>query len=75
MDDRLFCERLQQARKKAGLSGTEVAFALYTDQSVISRYETGLVMPRVDRVAAMAELYGVSMDWLCGMEDQKDEEA
>lgn len=71
MDGKRFCERLRQARKKAGMSTTQVAVALYTDQSVISRYETGCVMPKVDRVALMARLYGVSMDWLCGMEDHR----
>lgn len=73
MDAVQFGNRLRQARENAGLSQTEVACAMYTDQSLISRYENGSVMLKIDRVAEFAQMYGVSIDWLCGMEVQKDE--
>lgn len=69
MDAVQFGNRLRQARENAGLSQTEVACSLYTDQGMISRYENGSVMLKVDRAAEFAKMYGVSMDWLCGMEE------
>lgn len=61
-----FCERLRRARKKAGYTMIRAAEKLYIQQASISRYERGVVYPTIDRVVAMANLYGVSLDWLCG---------
>ena len=66
-----FCTRLRRARKKAGYTMTRAAERLYIQQSSISRYERGVVFPTIDRVAEMANLYGVSIDWLCGMGVEK----
>lgn len=63
----MFPQRLKYARKKAKYTMTRAAKKLGILQPTISRYETGKSIPAVDRVAAMAELYGVSMDWLCGL--------
>lgn len=68
MDMFAFGARLRQARKQAGMSGADAAFMLHTDQSMVSRYETGCVYPTIERVASMASLYGVSIDWLCGFD-------
>ena len=57
------------------MSGQMVAVMLNTTQTVISRYELGERIPKIDRVMELAALYDVSIDWLCGMEDQKYEEA
>lgn len=69
-----FCKRLRQARHNAGMSGQQVADVLCTTQAVISRYELGERFPRIDRVAELAMLYGVSIDWLCGLDGGKTDE-
>lgn len=69
-----FCKRLRQARKNAGMTTIEAAFVLNTDQSKISRWETTEMKPRFERVVEMAELYGVSLDWLCGLDGGKTDE-
>jgi transcriptional regulator with XRE-family HTH domain len=61
-----FGDRLRLAREKAGLTQMDVASAMYTSQAMISRYESGSVMLKIDRVTEMADMYGVSIDWLCG---------
>ena len=61
-----FGMRLHMARMHAGLSMTEVANRLYISQSVVSRYESGKIAPPIDRVVEMANLYGCSLNWLCG---------
>ncbi len=64
-----FGRRLKQARKKAGLTMTQAGEKVYISQSVVSRYEKGESIPTIDRVLALANLYGVSIDWLCGIKE------
>lgn len=66
MDLELFRKRLRQARKNARMSGQQVADVLWTTQAVIARYESGERVPNIVRVAELAQVYGVSIDWLCG---------
>lgn len=61
-----FGERLRQARERAGLTMKQVNARVYISQSVISRYESGEVTPTIERVFSLANLYGCSIDWLCG---------
>lgn len=63
-----FCRRLRNARKKAGYTMEHAAQCVYLSRDVIANYESGRTIPPIDRVAAMASLYAVSIDWLCGME-------
>lgn len=69
-----FVERLRQARKAANMSVTLAGEMLYTCASLITLYETGRRCPGIGRVVEMAELYGVSLDWLCGMDGGKTDE-
>ena len=65
-----FGKRLRRMRKRAGMTMQHVAQCVYTSTSIISRYENGLVLPAIDRLYALSKLYGCSIDWLCGMEDE-----
>ena len=65
-DCNAFGERLRQARKNTGLTMTQAANKVYISQCTISRYESGEITPTIDRVCALAELYGCSVDCLCG---------
>ena len=69
-DSKVFGTRLRHAREKAGMTMKHVEQCAFISQSVISRYEYGEVTPTVDRVFALANLYGVSLDWLCGMKEE-----
>ena len=68
-NSRKFGERLREAREKAGMTMVQVRDHVYVSQGVISRYENGLVYPTIERVYELAKLYGCSVDWLCGLED------
>lgn len=63
-----FCRRLRNARKRAGYTMKRAAEKLYMSYESVRCYEVGTRVPPIDRVAAMASLYAVSIDWLCGME-------
>ena len=65
-----FGTRLRHARKKAGYTMDHAGQCVFISQSVISRYENGEVTPTLDRVFALANLYGCSLDWLCGMREE-----
>lgn len=57
--------RLQEARKKAGLTQQEVLEPLgIASVQSLSSYETGKTAPPLDKLKDMATLYKVSSDWL-----------
>lgn len=58
--------RLREARKAAGLTQTEAADALRVTSESIGRWERGQNEPGLSQTAHLAELYGVSLDWLVG---------
>lgn len=74
LDRRTFGARLQEARMKTGLSTNRVSAMLWISQSNISRYENARVVPNVERLYALAKLYGCSMDWLCGLKEVDGDE-
>jgi transcriptional regulator with XRE-family HTH domain len=63
-----FGKRLRCARKRSGLQAVHAAERIGVTADTITRYESGRIFPTIDKVFVMANLYGVSVDWLCGME-------
>lgn len=57
-----FKMRIKEARVSKGLSQTELAIILNTDQRVISRYELGTVIPSLERLVELAQILDVSLD-------------
>lgn len=58
-------QRLAEARKQAGLSQGQAAKLLEMFPTAISAYECGRKpRPSGELLAKLAELYGVSIDWL-----------
>lgn len=61
-----FCDRLRQARLDAGIPVNMAAAELGIHPPNICRYERGEMAPSIKRVYELAQLYGCSIDWLCG---------
>lgn len=61
--------RLRKARKRAGLTQEEVAKELDVTRSVIARYESELNDPPTENIVKLAEMYGVSADYLLCLTD------
>ena len=57
-------EKLTQARKAAGLTQADVAARLNVSRQAVSRWESGQSKPSTERLLALGELYGVSIDQL-----------
>lgn len=56
--------RLYQSRRDAGLSQRDVAEAIGTCATTVSKWERRRQVPSPEHVAALAEYLGVSYAWL-----------
>lgn len=65
-----FCFRLKEARENAGMTLLRVATAVETCTSYIFKLESGETVPNIKRVVDLADLYGVSVDYLCGRKNE-----
>lgn len=63
-----FGENLYLLRKENKLTQEEIAATLNVTRQTISNWETDNVKPTIDKVIALSELYGVSVDTLIGKE-------
>lgn len=63
-------ERLREARLKNHLTQEELAEKLGTEKNQISRWEQGHKIPRAERVAEIAQVLNVSVDYLMGLSDE-----
>ena len=61
--------RIKELRKAKGISQTRLAMELNTTQNTISRYETGEREPGINELIAIADYFGVSVDYLIGRSD------
>lgn len=59
-----FNERLQYARKRAGLKQTEVGRAMGVTAQAVSQWEHGEAVPEQERLGPLADLLGVDLVWL-----------
>ena len=69
MDSMEFCEKLQELRKRRGLTQEELAQALYVSRAAISKWESGRGWPSIDSLKAMAKFFGVTIDELLSGEE------
>ena len=69
--------RIKEARKAAGLSQKFVAMALGVASPSVCNWESGKTQPTSENLVALANLFGVSSDYLLGMSDdaEKQEQA
>ena len=67
-------ENLKAARKKSGKTQKEIADSLGVGQSTYKNYECGLREPNGDTIVALANLFGVTTDYLLGREPAPERE-
>lgn len=66
-----FCERLISLRKLNNLSQSTVAQAVNIVLRTYQRYESNERIPDIEVASALADFFGVSLDFLCGRTDDK----
>ena len=64
--------KIAKKRKDLGLTQSEFADKLAVTRQTISRWEAGSVMPDIDKISDIAEILGVSCDYLL-KDDVKEE--
>ena len=78
-----FHEKLQELRKRRGLTQDELAMRLYVSRTAVSKWESGRGYPSIDSLKAIALFFSVTVDELLSSdellsaaeEDQKRAEA
>ena len=65
-------ERIRNLRIDRGLTQKQVAEYLNIKQNTYSQYEIGVLNYPLEAVMKLADLYGVSVDYLVGRTDEKD---
>ncbi len=65
----LFAERLRALRQEKNIGQIQLAKELDVGKSVISLWELGKCEPTLSKLVSMAQFFGVSIDYLAGIED------
>ena len=68
-----FGEKLQRLRQRAGMSQDALAEKLGVSRQAVSRWERDETMPETDKVIALAELFGVTTDYLLRQQTEETE--
>ena len=69
--DMLKFERIRNLRIDGGYTQRQIAEYLHIKQNTYSQYEIGVLNYPVDVLIKLADLYGVSVDFLLGRTDEK----
>ena len=64
---KIFCERLKAARKGRNLTLEQLGSQLEVTKQTVSRWEKGERYPALDVLYTIAEVLGVSSDYLLGL--------
>lgn len=68
-------ERIAEKRKEQGLTQAELAEKMLVTRQTVSRWEAGMAMPDIERVAELAGILGVSCDYLLKDDEQMPSDA
>ena len=66
-----YAERIRALREDSDKTQTEIAKLLKVGQRTYCDYELGKTRIPVDSLIVLAKLYNVSMDYICGLSDNK----
>ena len=64
-----FNEKLQELRKRRGLTQEELAEALFVSRTAISKWESGRGYPNIESIKAIAKFFSVSVDELLSSDE------
>ena len=65
----VFSERLKLLRKSYKVSSQELSKAIGVSRPAISQFENSANYPHVNTLVALADYFGVSLDYLAGRSD------
>lgn len=65
----IFAERFRELRREKGVGQIQLAKELDVGKSIISLWELGKCEPTLSKLISMSKYFGVSIDYLAGLED------
>lgn len=65
-------KNLKMLRQEAGLSQKQLANVILVSQQSVNKYENHNVEPDTDTLIKIADLFGVSLDYLLGRSDVRE---
>ena len=65
----IFSQRLRELRLDKKLSMKQLAKEINTTDAAISNWENGVNEPKISYVISIAKFFGVTSDYLLGLED------
>ncbi len=68
----MFEQTLRQTRQAQGMTQQELAERLFVSRQTVSSWETGRNLPNLETLARLAELLGVSTDYLLGRQTEPE---
>lgn len=63
--------RIKELRKDAGLTQKEFAKIIGITDASISKYENGDMIPKIDKLEKMSDIFGVTVEYITGESDLK----
>lgn len=75
MTDQTMGQRIAQQRKKLGISQEALGEKMNVSRQAISKWEADGAVPEIDKLIALSKLFGVSVGWLLGVEEQPEKQA
>lgn len=68
----MISQRIRELRAEKGISQKNLAHQLFVSPQAISKWERNDATPNPEAITKMAEIFGVSADYLLGRTDQKE---
>ena len=70
MNEQTLGQRIAAQRKKLGLSQEALGDKMGVSRQAISKWESDGAVPEIDKLIAMSKLFGVTLSWLLGVEEE-----
>ena len=70
MNEQTLGQRIAAERKKLSLSQEALGEKMGVSRQAISKWEADGALPEIDKLIAMSRLFGVSLGWLLGVEEE-----
>jgi len=64
--------RIRQLREDIGMKQYELAAKMGVKQSSVHKWEYGMSYPTAENLMALADIFGVSMDYILGRDTTQD---
>ena len=65
----MYGQRIKELRQEKNLTQAQLAEKIATTASTVGKYEREYLQPNVDMIISLCKFFGVSADYLLGLED------